>query len=184
MIGLLLILSVGCFLNVEIAKYDTFSFRETYKKGDLIKIELKERENKLINFKLTNSSKATIFDGKYSQCTLFTTIEQDNYTLLFEFLNINFENITANFEVSVVNPDKDNSIDSENEIVADLRRNLEIIIATQRQHLQNEIQYEYMVRSSKRSMVFLLICECIFSIIIVFYLHRETVKLFENKRQI
>eukprot|EP00866_Antonospora_locustae_P000610 jgi/Antlo1/610/1615 len=163
-----------------------FFFEEEFEADCFVKFEFNEESGLSPKVFVTDSNNAivTVY-SKQSSATLHTKATDK---ILFTFAFENPANETMNIWFMLTDMSKEpqglQGPISDSSVVAELKDILENIIISQRKHLERQRIHEKTLKSSKRLMTFLLIFEAFFCASVVYYLHVETVKLFEKKRRI
>lgn len=181
---LFLISTIFCGM-ITLGPNKAFEFEEEFEKDQLIKFEYDEEKNLPLNVVVLNEKNVVVIGYQQSSVTLHTKAP-NNTTLKFIIENKNDTEAKVWFNLPNVLTELQGPLGpiNETDIVNELKTILENIITSQRKHLEKQSEHENLLKRSKRLMTFLILFEGIFCAAVVYYLHSETIKLFEKKRRL
>ena len=164
---------------------ERFHFGEEFDKDTHIRFSFEEESGYAPKVLVKDEKNNTIGDY-YQESAVIHTKVKANTKLTFIFENPARKNMEISFSLSDVSKEAIGSSGpiSESDVVSELKQVLEGIIFSQRKYIEKQNEYELVLKSGKKLVTLLLAFECVFSAAIVYYLHVETVKLFEKKRRI
>lgn len=183
---LLVCISLAWCGMVVLSPGQRFFFEEEFEADNFVKFEFNEESGLSPRVFVTDSNNAivTVY-SKQSSATLHTkATEKSMFTFSFENQTSETMHIWFMLTDMAKEPQGLQGPISDSSVVAELKDILENIIISQRKHLERQKSHEETLKSSKRLMTFLLAFEAFFCASVVYYLHVETIKLFEKKRRI
>lgn len=170
---------------IKLKPRSSFSLQQGFEAGKLIKFQFNE-ENGLVPYVHVKNEKKEIIASYRQRSATLHAKAQVSTNITFSIANQTNNPMNVWFTLPDVSKEVQGPLGpiNDSDIVSELKYVLENIILSQRKHLQRQVEHENLLKSSKRLMTFLLIFEGLFCAGVVYYLHRETIKLFENKRRI
>lgn len=185
MLGLFLFASQALCAVFVLSPRQRFAFEEEFEAGKPVKFEFEEEMGLSPTVSVRNTANAIVASYKQSSAVLHTKSEQKS-SLRFIFENPTNETMSVFFMLYDLSKESDAIDGPVNESVAvnELKVVLENIVKSQTKHLNRQKEHTKLLRSSKRLMTMLLAFEGLFCVAMVYYLHVETIKLFEKKRRI
>jgi hypothetical protein len=182
-----LFLFVACILcrRVSIKQRDAFSFKDRVAKDQIYKLVYRVPENSKISILFLDPLGRTISATNDTSATLYSRMSHEG------FVTIRVRNqgsMPVHFSYRCPDVDKEvygtlgpiKDVDQ----VAELQNILESVIQRQREHIKKHEQHAHMVKASRSWATRLLILEVIFFVGVLYFLHRDMLKLFESKRSV
>lgn len=186
MFKILLLLKTILCLTFELKPFEEESFEEKLKSGVLYKLQYSEKDGNDVVLNITDDKGREIGSWNTSYSVIHTRAEEDLK------LNILFKNVTKKLvSVKLTVPDLDNeqtetSITKDNNVqsVAELEEKLKSIIEKTTEYIERMSSYTKKLAIYKWRIRCFMVLEIIFSMAMVYYLHRDTVGLFERRKRV
>ncbi|ELA47564.1 hypothetical protein VCUG_00887 [Vavraia culicis subsp. floridensis] len=186
MLKFFILLRAAIAFVFELKPEEERSFEENIKGGLEYRLEYSEKDGKDVALNIRDGKGRDVGEWNTSFSVIHTKSDEDG---VFTFMFKNEHNKAVNVKLTV--PDLDNEItattiakDSNVRSVAELENKLKSIIQQTSEYIERMSVYTKKLAVYKWRIRCFMVLEIIFSMFMVYYLHKDTVGLFERRKRV
>ncbi|KAM0677318.1 hypothetical protein BDAP_002181 [Binucleata daphniae] len=168
--------------KIVLAPKKVFKFEASIKKDELFKFEFHEEKDSKVHCTIIDDLNRTILDTTNNYIVVHWSPNRDS-TQFFKFENTTSAPMSIYFRTPDVNKEMFNAIGpiTDKDILAEFDSALKRNIQEQRTYLEGMTEHEKMTKNTRRVVGWLVIIEIISCAGFIWYLHKKTISLFENR---
>lgn len=168
--------------KIVIQPKKSFKFEVNIKKGELFKFEFHEEKDNKLHCNITDDLNRTLLDSTTNYVVAHWSPNRDA-TNFFKLENITNAPVNVYFRTPDVNKEMFNAIGpiTDKDILAEFDNALKRNIQEQRVYLESMSEHEQMTKSTRKIVGWLVLVEIVSCAGFIWYLHKKTISLFENR---